>query len=363
MECLRDGEPFEALRGIAWRNSVGKAVINDRADPISPLDDLPFPARHLFPAYFDTDMAVYRDGFCQHSPSYHMHTSRGCPFKCNFCDRIQVLYADNKQRHFTAGRVVDEMEAVKRAGAREIYFDDDNFTSSKAHVIALCDEILRRGVGIAWSAMCDAIVLTPQLLAKMSEAGCIGIKFGLDSADPQVLSAISKPLKLVNVERVVAAAKALRIKTHMSVVLGLTGETEVTLQRTFAYACKIDIDSVQFSLATPLPGTAMYRDLQAQGGLVAGSWAEFDGANRTVVVYPSISRQYLERFMADSHSRWLRSKFRQPRWLLRQMRFLARTAASQGLPGVWHRFLRALQLLQGDARDVRECGQLKTLRF
>ena len=363
MECLRDGGSVASLRGIAYRDKRGKAVLNERSKAIAPLDDLPIPARHLFPAYFESDMAVYRDGFCQHSPSFHMHTSRGCPFKCNFCDRIHVLFADNRQRFFSAGRVVKEMLDVKAAGAREIYFDDDNFTSSKAHVMALCDEIVRCGVDVPWSAMCDAIVLTPDLLKKMSAAGCIGIKFGVDSADTRVLHTINKPLKLENLERIVETAKALRIKTHASVVFGLTGETNETLHNTFAYVCKLDIDSIQFSLATPLPGTPMYRDLELAGDLTASGWADFDGANRTVIRYRDISKQEIEAFMAQSHSRWVRAKCKDPKWLIRQARFTARASKSRGLGGVWERFTRALQLVRGDAREISHADQSVTMRF
>jgi radical SAM superfamily enzyme YgiQ (UPF0313 family) len=363
MECLRDGGSVAPLRGIAYRDERGKAVMNERSEAIAPLDDLPIPARHLFPAYFETNMAVYYDGFCQHSPAFHMHTSRGCPFKCNFCDRIHVLFADNRQRFFSPGRVVKEMLHIKAAGAREIYFDDDNFTSNKAHVMALCDEIVRCEVDLPWSAMCDAIVLTPELLKKMSASGCIGIKFGLDSADTRVLDTIHKPLKLENLERIVDTAKALGIKTHASVVLGLTGETNETLHSTFAYVCKLDIDSIQFSLATPLPGTPMYRDLELSGDLIAGDWADFDGANRTVVRYRDISRQDIEAFMAQAHSRWLRAKCKNPNWLFRQARLTVRGAKSRGLSGVWGRFTRAFQLVRGDARVVSHAGQSMTMRF
>jgi radical SAM superfamily enzyme YgiQ (UPF0313 family) len=363
VECLRDGGSVASLRGIAYRDERGKAVLNDRSEAIAPLDDLPIPARHLFPAYFDTDMSVYRDGFNQHSPSFHMHSSRGCPFKCNFCDRIHVLFADNRQRFFSPGRVVKEMLHVKAAGAREVYFDDDNFTSNKAHVMALCDEIVRCGVDVPWSAMCDAIVLTPDLLRTMSAAGCIGIKFGLDSADTRVLDTINKPLKLANLERIVETAKALRIKTHASVVLGLSGETKETLHNTFAYVCKLDIDSVQFSLATPLPGTPMHRDLELAGDLTARAWADFDGANHTVIRYQDMSKQDIESFMAQSHSKWVRAKCKDPNWLLRQARFTARGAKSRGLGGVWDRFRRALQLVRGDARVIGHAGEAVTMRF
>jgi radical SAM superfamily enzyme YgiQ (UPF0313 family) len=363
MEHLRDGEPVAALRGIAYRNDSGKAVINQRSEAIAPLDDLPIPARHLFPSYFESNMAVYRDGFCQNTPAYHMHTSRGCPFQCNFCDRIHVLFADNKQRFFSPARVVKEMLHVKATGAREIYFDDDNFTSNKAHVIALCDEIVRSKVDLPWSAMCDAIVLTPDLLKKMSDSGCIGIKFGLDSADTRVLNTIHKPLKLENLERVVETAKALRIKTHASVVLGLSGETKETLHKTFAYVCELDIDSIQFSLATPLPGTPMYRDLELAGDLTTNNWADFDGANRTVIRYKDISKQDIEAFMAQSHSTWMRAKCKNPLWLLRQARLTARAAKSLGPRGVWGRVRRAAQLVRGDARVISHSGQPVTMRF
>lgn len=363
MECLRDGGSVGSLRGIAYRDEHGKAVINERSEAIAPLDDLPIPARHLFPAYFDTDMAVYRDGFCQHSPAFHMHTSRGCPFQCNFCDRIHVLFADNKQRFFSPGRVVQEMLDVKAKGAREVYFDDDNFTSNKAHVMALCDEIVCRGVDIPWSAMCDAIVLTPDLLKKMSDSGCIGIKFGLDSSDTKVLHTINKPLKLENLERIVETAKALRLKTHASVVLGLSGETKQTLHNTFAYVCELDIDSIQFSLATPLPGTPMYRDLVLAGDLMSSGWADYDGANHTVIRYKDISKEDIEAFMAQSHSRWMRAKVKKPKWVLRQALYTARATKSRGLGGVWERFQRALQLVRGDAREISHAGQSVTMRF
>lgn len=363
MRALRSGSGTGAVAGIAGRKPSGGIAVNGRAAPIKALDELPMPARHLFPAYFDTDMGVYRDGFCQHSPAFHMHTSRGCPYQCNFCDRVQVLFADNKQRYFSPARVVDEMLALSRAGAKEIYFDDDNFTANRAHVSAILDAMIGRGVGIPWSAMCDAMSLTPALLEKMAVAGCIGIKFGLDSADTRVLNAISKPLKLKTLESIVDKARSLGIKTHMSVVLGLSGETRESLRKTFDYSCGLDIDSIQFSLATPLPGTAFYRELQASGSLISSRWSDLDGANRTVIAYGDMSREYLEAFMAASHSRWLRSKFRRPRWLLRQTRFLARTARSQGMPGVARRFKRALRLLQGDAIEIRESGAPATVRY
>ena len=77
MKGLRDGLPVVSLPGVACRDERGGPVINARAEAIHPLDELPYPARHLFPAYFDTDMGAYRDGFCSAQPLIpHAHEPR-----------------------------------------------------------------------------------------------------------------------------------------------------------------------------------------------------------------------------------------------------------------------------------------------
>jgi hypothetical protein len=107
----------------------------------------------------------------------------------------------------------------------------------------------------------------------------------------------------------------------------------------------------------------MYRDLVLAGDLLASGWADYDGANHTVIRYKDISKQDIEAFMAQSHSRWMRAKCKDPKWLLRQARFTARATKSRGLGGVWERFQRALQLVRGDARQISHAGESVTMRF
>jgi radical SAM superfamily enzyme YgiQ (UPF0313 family) len=293
-----------------------------------------------------------------------MHTSRGCPFQCNFCVWVQVLYVNGKHRCFSAKRVVDEMQMlIDSYGAQEIYFDDDNFTANQKQVSALCTEIKNRKLNTAWSAMADAIALSADLLEEMASAGCIGIKFGLDSADINVLNSVQKPLKITRLESIINKAKKLGIKTHMTVVFGLTGETKYTLNKTFEFSCQLDIDSIQFSIATPCPGTTMYNDLVSDGRITAARWDEFDGANTTVVEYKGFSQEYLNDFMAQSHSRWVRIKLKNPAWLLRQFIYLGRIIRGQGIIGIVKRFRRAMRLIIGDAATVQSSGKTQTLRW
>ncbi|HUC84347.1 MAG TPA: radical SAM protein [Candidatus Acidoferrales bacterium] len=344
--ALKRGGGWENLRGLAYRNEAGEFQGGERSEEIDPVDQLPAPARHLFPAYFNTDLGRYHDGFCQHRPTIQLHSSRGCPFRCNFCLWIQVMYNNGKHRSFAPSRTVDEMiEAVTKFGAKEIYFDDDDFTVRKQHVLELCDEMERRGVRIPWSVMGDAMATDEETLERMARAGCIGMKFGLESADPVVLKRIGKPIKLDRVHLVANTARRLGIKTHMTVTFGLSGETHESIQRTFDFACGLDVDSVQFSVATPYPGTRFYDELQKAGRLKFKTWEDLDGANNAVFDGEGLDPAFVEEFEATAHGRWLRHKLKDPRWVLRQARYLGRLCKGQGLAGLRLRLSRGYKLL------------------
>lgn len=353
LRTLRNGQAVDSLKGVLYRDESDNTISNGIAPAVEDLDALPIPARHLFPAYFDNDINAYHDGFNQLSPAIDMHATRGCPYRCNFCVWVQVLYRNGDQRLRSPASVVDEMLMLeKTCNAKEIYFDDDNFTANKKFVMQLCDEMLSRGVTLKWSALADAIALNETLLEKMAEAGCIGLKFGLDSADSDVLRKSNKPLKVSRVDGLVRKAKSLGIKTHMTVVLGLSGETRETLHRTFDFSCQLDIDSIQYSLATPIPGTELYEGLKQEQKLHFKRWDELDGYSSSVIVYDDFDREYIESFMTDVHSRWLRARLRHPVWVLRQVRYLARLTRVQGLSGLVRRVNRGARLLIGDTARV-----------
>ena len=319
--------------------------------PIKDLDALPFPARHLFPTPDAPSMWPYWDGFCQRRPAVQMHASRGCPFKCTFCLWISVIYEQGPYRTFSATRIVDEMEEiVRRYGAREIYFDDDIFTVKEDHVVALCDEILRRGLKVAWSVMGDAMAVSERSIDAMARAGCIGMKFGVESADSEVLRKLKKPLKIDKVRDVVRWCASRGIKTHATITFGLEADTPETMQKTLDFCRTLPVDSIQFSTTTPFPGTEHYRNAKAARQIDDSDWSRFDGARSSVLTYGSMSAEYVEEFTTRAPSRWLHARLRDPAWLARQAKYFARVARDQGLSGVVRRAERGTRLLFNLAR-------------
>lgn len=346
LHSLREGRSPEGLPGVSGRRADGSIYDGGFAQPLRDLGRLPFPARDLFPSGDQADLGLYHDGFCQGRPAVQMHASRGCPFSCSFCVLPQVLYRGAGYRCFPASRVVDEMaHVVREHGAREIYFDDDTFTGSRAQVHAICDELHRRGVRIPWSAMGDAMTLDEATVERMARSGCVGLKLGLESVSPEVLRGIGKPLRTDRLERLCRQASRLGLKTHVSVSIGHLDDTEETIRRTFRFSCRLEVDSVQYSIATPYPGTRFYRDARQRGLLVEPDFAKYDPWHNAVVAPPHVDRRFLERFQAAAHRGWLLRRLCQPGWVLRQARLLRRVAHGQGAGGVRFRLRRGLTLL------------------
>ncbi len=341
------GEDLDSLAGIAWRRN-GEIVLKSEYQPIDPLDQLPFPARHLFPAPTRPDPHVYWDGFCQHRPAVQMHASRGCPFRCDFCLWVQVMYQDGKYRTFTPERVVDEMQdAVERFGAKEIYFDDDDFTISKKQVLGICREIRNRGFRIPWSCMGDAVVPDQEVFDAMADAGCVGMKFGVESAAPQILERLGKPVDLDRVRQVARWCSERNIKTHATITFGLWEESRETMEMNLSFVKDLDVDSVQFSITSPFPGTRYFEEMEEAGRLKSRNWEDYDGSRSAVVAFPNISLEEIQTFCERAPARWLFAKIRDPKWIARQARYLYRLARGQGLAGLKGRLKRVREIVWG----------------
>jgi radical SAM superfamily enzyme YgiQ (UPF0313 family) len=354
-EAAGDLDRLAAVRGLVravGTNGGERAIIQGPPGlPIDDLDALPFPARHLFPTPEAPSMWPYWDGFCQRRPAVQMHASRGCPYKCTFCLWVSVIYDQGRYRTFSAKRIVDEMEEiVRRYHAREIYFDDDIFTVKEDHVVGLCEEILHRKLRVSWSVMGDAMAVSERSIDAMASAGCIGMKFGVESADPEVLKKLRKPIKLEKVRKVVEWCAIRGIKTHATITFGLEADTPQTMQKTLDFCCTLPVDSIQFSTTTPFPGTEHYRNAKAAGQIDDSDWSRFDGARSSVLTYASMSHEFVEDFAMRAPSVWLRARMKDPAWLGRQTKYFARVARDQGIGGVARRAERGARLLFNLAR-------------
>jgi len=248
----------------------------------------PFPDRTFFPN-------EQYSNFEFHRPSAQMLSSRGCPGSCIFCIERHVVYHSNKVRARHYRKVVDEMEYVQSLGAKQVWFDDMSLTADYRHARNLCREIIDRGLDLPWTAMGDMLA-SEETVKLMAEAGCEGIAFGVESINPEVLKLIGK--WWVSREKAIEFVKLLRKYDIYSVAtfsIGLPGHNKVSIIEDIKFATEeLGADSVQFSIATPFPGTPFYRMCKRNGWLVTDDWTRYDGARYSVVSYPHLSHTEIE---------------------------------------------------------------------
>ncbi|MDZ4860660.1 MAG: radical SAM protein [Candidatus Hydrogenedentes bacterium] len=247
-------------------------------------------------------MEKYNDPFCM-GLSVTVLTSRGCPLECGFCT-IAPFEGKRNYRRRDPKSVCDEIaELIALYQPDEVYFDDDTITVNPKHALALSAEYESRQFGIPFSCMGNAVI-EHDVIAGMARAGCRAIKFGVESADPEVLRQIPKDQRPEDVVRTVRDCRKFGIQTHANFLVGLPGETRESALRTIDFALRLNTHTLQFAIATPYPGTAFYENAKRNGWLTKESWMQFDPSREAVVSYPGYSADDIAGMYDLAWRRW-----------------------------------------------------------
>jgi len=269
LEGIEGKKGIEGIKGIIFKKN-GKIVKTPPRQFIENLDVLPFPARHLMPplsAYHPTP-ASYKK-----LPVGSMITSRGCPFKCTFCDR--AIFG-NTYRFRSPKNVVDEMEVlIKDFGAKEIRFWDDTFNFYPKRVIEICKEIIKRKIEIPWTCLGRVNFIEKEMLSWMKRAGCWQISFGIESGNEEILKKIKKGITKEMVRKALSKTKKAGIGARGFFMLGLPGETEKTMQETIDFAKSLPLDVAGFCVTIPFPNTELYQEAKKRGELLNPDYSEY----------------------------------------------------------------------------------------
>ena len=255
IRALVDKKDLYSVRGIAFKKDDGEVVVTPREADVN-VNDAPFPARHLL------QNDIYYSFISKYKNFSVFITSRGCPYKCIFCEQGSKTFRPRSPK-----KVVDELEiCVKEFGIRELDFFDSSFTIQKQRVIDICDEIKRRKLDIVWAARTRVDCITDDVLKAMRSAGCARIYYGIESGNREILKTLKKSTSLEMYHDVIKRTKQNGIHTFGYFMLGNPYENEITIRQTIRLALELDLDYAQFSKVTPMPATEMYTLLLKEHG-------------------------------------------------------------------------------------------------
>src|SRR6266481_7401602 len=279
VQDVAQGRPLEHIAGLSYR-TAGRVVRNPDRPVLENMDLLPF----VTPVYKrDLTVEHYAIGYLKH-PYISLYTGRGCRSKCTFCLWPQTV---GGQRLFPQ--------------VKEFFFDDDTFTDDLPRAEAIARALGR--LGITWSVNAKANVPYATLKV-LKDNGLRLLLVGYESGNQQILNNIKKGVRVDVARRFTRDCKALGIAIHGTFILGLPGETRETIQETIGFACDIDPDTIQVSLAAPYPGTALYDEARLQGWLEAERLVDEAGVQVSAIGYPHLPRAEIYRSVDEVYRRF-----------------------------------------------------------
>jgi len=265
VDHIKDTDSLEAIKGIVFKSEY-KIVNTGLPEPIKHLDDLPFPARHLVP------YKKYRSLLTKGQIVTTIFTSRGCPFKCSFCDRPHL---GKKFRARSALNVVEELQQCKEMGISDFLFYDDTFTVNKQRVLDICNEINNRKLDIKWDIRTRVDTIDEDMIIHLKKAGCQSIHYGIEAGTEKILKVLNKGITLEQAQTAFDLTRKHKMNILAYFMIGNPDESRKDIYTTYKIMKKLKPDFVHITILTPFPGTKIYNDGLQSGSIKDDYWKAF----------------------------------------------------------------------------------------
>ena len=253
MEAFGNNKSLSQVKGIAFRDSE-KVVVNERRSLIKNIDNISLPAYDLFPMQF------YRLWRLPHiAPNEFLASilsGRGCPFKCNFCYRM-----DKGFRPRSNDSIIEEIKLLKKDyGVTYIAFYDELLMSSVERTVSLCEDLIKHKLNIKFYCNGRLNFAKTDVLKVMKKAGAVFINYGIESMDDQVLKNMQKVLRVDQIVSGIENTLKVGISPGFNIIFGNIGDNRETLNKGVEFLLKYD-DGAQLRTirpVTPYPGSPLY---------------------------------------------------------------------------------------------------------
>jgi len=230
-----------------------------------PLDDLPFPARHLMNLE-DYAIEVNKDMlFDVGRMRLPMYSSKGCPLKCIYCDVQQKTF-----NFKSAERCVEEFKELIGMGATSIHILDDAFNIQKARIQEMALMLASEDIYIDWSAR-GTVETREEVVRDLSVGGCARLHVGIEHLDDGVLKYFKKAQRLKHIEQFAEYCQRYHIDILGYFIIGAPMETEQYRKDLPRRIEELGIRLPFVNVLNPLAETPYYTEL-----LQAGTWGSND---------------------------------------------------------------------------------------
>jgi len=310
LAALAGGEDPGGIDGLIRRDGERVAVNRDRP-PLADLDRLPFPAYHLlrgFPRGYNLPLFSY-----VRTPGATLVTSRGCPYRCSYCDRsvFRQTYRVNSPEY-----IYDHLRHLRRHfGVRHVNIYDDLFTAHRPRIAELCRLLRSRPLGIQFNCAVRAGHTDRELLGMLKGAGCLMVSVGIESGEQELLLRHKAGVSLEEMRETVALIRESGLRAKGLFMMGLPGETEASIRKTSDFCLSLGLDDMNMAKFTPFPGAPVWSTIREEGAFEE-DWPLMNCLNFVFVPRGIASRERLD----ELYNRHVKRFYTDPGWRRRLIR-------------------------------------------
>ncbi len=254
----RNENDFFNINGLAFVHNES-FIKTQKRNVMKELDALPFPAWDII------DMEPYRQSWLHHTGyfSMNMGTTRGCPFKCNWC--AKPIYG-NRYNVRSPQNVIDELKMLKdQFDFDHIWFCDDIFGLKPGWVKAFADLVEKENLQFRFKMQGRVdLLLQENNIKDLARAGCDNIWMGAESGSQKILDAMDKGTTVKQIFEATRLLKKNNIRPSFFIQFGYPGETKEDIEKTIAMINKLLPYEIGISVSYPLPGTVFYEKVKSQ---------------------------------------------------------------------------------------------------
>ena len=249
---------FSEIQGLAFKHQ-NEIIRTQKRNVLKDLDSLPLPAWDL------VDIEPYRKMWLKNKGyfSINIGTTRGCPFKCNWC--AKPIYG-NRYNARSPENVVSELKMLKqKIGFDHVWFCDDIFGLKPGWVHQFADLITKEDLRFRFKIQSRAdLLLQENYVEDLATAGCETAWMGAESGSQKILDAMDKGITIHQIEQATTLLKKHGIRPGFFIQFGYLGETREDIDLTIKMINRLLPSELGISVSYPLPGTGFYEKVKEQ---------------------------------------------------------------------------------------------------
>lgn len=269
INAIEKGNEIETVNGIVFQKK-GIVTQNPKRTVFENLDQLPLPAWDL------VDIDAYKRIWAKSNQSFTLNlaTTRGCPFKCNWC--AKPIYGNRYNAHSPEYIVKEIAFLQEKFNVSRFWMCDDIFGLKPNWVQEFNAELQKKNLKISYYIQSRVdLLLKENTIDALAKSGCEEVWVGAESASQKILDAMDKGTKVAEIYEATRLLKAHKIRIAFFLQFGYLTEIKEDIRKTIAMVKELLPDSIGISISYPLPGTPFYEKVKEDLKLKA-NWTDSD---------------------------------------------------------------------------------------